>query len=264
MEKIIIYMVIIISSNTIGAISGMGGGVIIKPILDAFSTDPLVAINFYSSFAVFIMSIVSTLKNTKGNNVKISWTEILYLSGGSLFGGKLGDWLFMFLKAELKNDAAVNLIQIVIVILSLLLALIYSQNSGWVFSKQTKTSLFLLSGVFLGTLSTFLGIGGGPINVDLLIFVFNFDAKKAAIYSIASIFFSQFMKLVSLVPSIHKLPIDLHLLPFILISALIGGYLGSTISSRVSNKFVLWLYKLVVVFVIGLNVYNGVMIIGRL
>jgi len=261
MDKIILYVLVIVFSNTVGAISGMGGGVIIKPVLDAVSHDPLVAINFYSSFAVFVMSIVSTIKNTK-KNIDMNWGEVLYLSMGSLFGGKLGDWLFMFLKNMLNNDKMLNLVQIIVVVISLILALMFSKNSGWKFSKRTSTILFLLSGVFLGTLSTFLGIGGGPINVALLIFIFNFDAKKAAIYSIASIFFSQFMKLSSLVPVLHKLPIDLHLLPFIMVSAIVGGYLGSTISAKASNKFVLNLYKVVVVFVIGLNIYNGLIILN--
>ena len=261
MEKIISYVLIIFFSNTIGAISGMGGGVIIKRVLDSLSSDPLVAINFYSSFAVFVMSIVSTFKNAK-KGFNIDWMEILYLSIGSLFGGKLGDWLFMFLNGLLKNDKTVNLIQIIIVVISLILALIYSKNSGLKFKGKTKNILFLISGVLLGTLSTFLGIGGGPINVALLIFLFNFDAKKAAIYSIASILFSQLMKLISLVPSLHQLPIDLHLLPFIMIAAILGGYVGSTISGIVSNKVVLTLYRIVVIFVIGLNLYNGLVILN--
>jgi len=261
MDKFILYALVIVFSNTVGAISGMGGGVIIKPVLDAVSHDPLVAINFYSSFAVFTMSIVSTLKNAK-KNINLNWSEVLYLSMGSLFGGKLGDWLFMYLKSLLNNDKMVNLIQIIVVVISLILALLFSKKSGWVFSKRLKTILFLLSGVFLGTLSTFLGIGGGPINVALLIFIFNFDAKKAAVYSIASIFFSQFMKLSSLTPVLYKLPIDLHLLPIIMVAAIVGGYLGSTISSKVTNKFVLNLYKIVVIFVIGLNIYNGLVIIN--
>lgn len=262
MEKIILYVFVIIFSNTVGAISGMGGGVIIKPVLDTLSNEPLLAINFYSSLAVFVMSIVSTVKNTRKKDVNVNWLEILYLSIGSMFGGKFGDWIFMYLNNLLKNDNTVNLIQIVIVVISLILALMYSRTSGLQFNTKKKTILFLFSGVFLGTLSTFLGIGGGPINVALLIFLFNFDAKKSAIYSIASIFFSQFIKLASVVPNIRLLPLDLRLIPFIIVSAIIGGYLGSSISTRVSNKFVLNLYRIVVIFVIGLNIYNGLVIIN--
>lgn len=42
------YFIIIVFANTVGAISGMGGGVIIKPLLDFMGKSPLSAINFYS------------------------------------------------------------------------------------------------------------------------------------------------------------------------------------------------------------------------
>lgn len=137
MEKVVLYVIVIIFSNTIGAISGMGGGVIIKPVLDGVSGDPLVAINFYSSFAVFIMSIVSTLKNAK-KDIDINWWEVLYLSIGSMFGGKLGDWLFMYLNNLLNNDNVVNLIQIIIVVISLILALIFTKKVVGYFQKEKR------------------------------------------------------------------------------------------------------------------------------
>ena len=51
---------------------------------------------------------------------------------------------------------------------------------------------------FLGSFSTFLGIGGGPINVSLLIFCFGLTMKDATVYSIITIFFSQLAKLVEI------------------------------------------------------------------
>lgn len=49
--------------------------------------------------------------------------------------------------------------------------------------------------LYEGSISVFLGIGGGPLNVSLLILLFSYDMKKATIYSIATIFFSQISKL---------------------------------------------------------------------
>ena len=45
--KVILYVVVILLANTIGAISGMGGGVIIKPALQIFNWDSVLTINFY-------------------------------------------------------------------------------------------------------------------------------------------------------------------------------------------------------------------------
>ena len=58
--KVILYVVVILLANTIGAISGMGGGVIIKPALQIFNWDSVLTINFYSSVAVFTMAVSST------------------------------------------------------------------------------------------------------------------------------------------------------------------------------------------------------------
>lgn len=68
----LIYFLVIVAANTVGAISGMGGGVLIKPIFDFIGAHSLAAISFYSSMAVFTMSIVSTIRQLK-NKVTIHW-----------------------------------------------------------------------------------------------------------------------------------------------------------------------------------------------
>ena len=54
MVKYLIYFIVIILANSVGAVSGMGGGVIIKPVFfDSLGFHSLSAITFYSSVAVF-------------------------------------------------------------------------------------------------------------------------------------------------------------------------------------------------------------------
>ena len=57
----------------------------------------------------------------------------------------------------------------------------------------------LLGGVVLGILSSFLGIGGGPINIMFFLLFFSMSMKEATVYSVAVIFFSQLSKLVTYV-----------------------------------------------------------------
>jgi uncharacterized membrane protein YfcA len=75
--KGLLYFLVIIFANTIGSVSGMGGGVIIKPVLDFIALDSVVAISFYSTVAVFVMSIVSTYRQVKnGMSIRfdlVSW-----------------------------------------------------------------------------------------------------------------------------------------------------------------------------------------------
>lgn len=49
----IIYFLIIIIASGLGSISGMGGGIIIKPLMDSFGYHSVSDIAFYSSFSVF-------------------------------------------------------------------------------------------------------------------------------------------------------------------------------------------------------------------
>lgn len=249
----ICYFFIIFLANTVGAVSGMGGGVIIKPCLDFLALSPLSAINFYASFAVFIMAIVSTGKQIK-NGIHLKIKAALLLSAGSIMGGQLGDASFRLLIRHLPSNW-VNLIQIALTIVTLLIALVFSKER---LSPKRSWSHYVVSGVFLGALATLLGIGGGPINVALLLSLFGMSIKEATVYSIVIIFFSQLSKLATSITHLAADHVVLNLLPFIFAAALVGGFLGAVLNKRLASPLVLQLYKLIVVLVILLNVFNGV------
>ena len=54
----IIYFLVGIIATTIGAISGIGGGVIIKPVLDTLGNYDISTISILSSFTRFLCQIV--------------------------------------------------------------------------------------------------------------------------------------------------------------------------------------------------------------
>jgi len=108
----------------------------------------------------------------------------------------------------------------------------------------------------LGSLSTFLGIGGGPINVTLLILFFGIDIKQSTVYSIITIFFSQLSKLITIFMTMDLNQFDLTFLMVIIPAALTGGYLGGTLSNKFRNQQVNLLFNIVVGFVILINLYN--------
>ena len=256
--KNIIYFFIIVFSNTIGAISGMGGGVIIKPLFDLLNYDSVITISFYSSVGVFIMSIVSTIRQIQ-LGMKLDLFEILFLSFGSFLGGNIGDFLLNS-SVIILGEKATKLIQIFLMIFMLLFAII--STKGWIRKYQNLSiSKFILCGLILGVLSSFLGIGGGPINVSLLIMLFSFPIRKATVYSITTIFFSQLSKIISLIFISQFNQFDAITVIYIIIAAICGGMLGAKLSQLMSNRYITILFQIIVICVLLLNIYNGTLLL---
>lgn len=254
MKIIIIYFITIFLSNTVGAISGMGGGVIIKPVLDFIGLHSLSAIAFYSSTAVFTMSVSSTYKQLK-SGVKIDLPQALGISLGSLIGGVIGDQLLAQLLQYFGSDDQVQMIQNVIMIATLVLVLLYNQWGKKQFTLS-GIAIYFLTGISLGLISTFLGIGGGPINVAALTLLFGMDIKQSTVYSIITIFFSQIAKLTAIGLTTGFQVYDLSILWAIIPAALFGGYCGGLLSSKMDEKQVKNIYSVIVLLVLCINAYN--------
>lgn len=254
----ILYFVVIVLANSVGAVSGMGGGVIIKPILDFIGAHDVASVSFYSAVAVFTMSIVSTTRQLK-NGVKLNWKVVGLVSAGAVLGGYFGNVVFDFFLAFFGDDRMVNLIQIILTIATLLFALLYARYD-WK-KYQFKGSLWYLGcGLVLGFLASLLGIGGGPINVSLLMLLFTMPIKEATVYSICTIFFSQLSKLATIAGTTGFGHYDLTMLYYVIPAAIIGGLIGACLSKVLTPQKVLTVFQVIIVVVLLINVYNGVML----
>lgn len=253
----IIYFIVIILANTVGAISGMGGGVIIKPVLDALHFHSLAAISFYSSVAVFTMAIVSTLRQMK-NGLKLQIPIAILVSLGSVVGGILGNTVFESLLRVFSDEKYVQLIQIILTIVTLLFAYFYTKIGNSRSLNLSHLVWYVSVGLFLGFISTLLGIGGGPINVALLMLCFGVPIKEATVYSIITIFFSQAAKLFTIAQLTGFARFDLSVLMYVIPAAVVGGFVGALISGRISSKRVTQVYQIVIILVLLLNLWNGV------
>lgn len=255
----LIYFLIVTFATTVGSLSGMGGGVIIKPSLDALAFSNLASINFYSSLAVLTMSMVSIYKKHKKGD-RINNISLIYIASGSILGGFIGQKIFKFALNFFKADDNVKLIQIIVTVVILSISVYYTLTSKYTLNIKNKFFIFL-SCLFLGIISTFLGIGGGPINVSLFVFLFGISLKDATLYSIASIFFSQLSKNVIDFFIIGISEFNLIPLLFILPASILGGNIGTKINILSSNKTVKTSYNIITIFVILLNIFNAIRII---
>ena len=85
----VIYGVVIFIATFLGACAGLGGGVIIKPVLDFIGAHDLATISFLSTSAVFTMAVYSTIKQIR-NKVKFDFIMIVLVAIGAIVGGNIG------------------------------------------------------------------------------------------------------------------------------------------------------------------------------
>lgn len=252
----IIYFLIAITATTLGGLTGMGGGVIIKPVLDVIGRYDAATIGVLSSITVFAMSVVSVGKQV-AKKAKIDYTIAITLAVGSIIGGLVGQKLLNVVITSFGKNSIVTMIQNVILALLIITVYIYMKNKRNIKSYHVKNLLITLTvGIFFGTISSFVGIGGGPINVALIIFVFSYDTKMAATCSIITILFAQISKLVSVALTTGFAIYDLSILPFMVIGAVLGGFIGSYLSGKFTEKKVEFYFNLVQLFVFLTCIFN--------
>lgn len=98
-----IFFFICFFSSVIGAICGIGGGVIIKPVLDAFHVLDVATISFLSGCTVLSMTTYSVFKSKQSRKSHIEQKTGFPLALGAAAGGLLGKWLFSFI-LSLSSD----------------------------------------------------------------------------------------------------------------------------------------------------------------
>lgn len=251
----ILYAIVIFIATFLGACAGLGGGVIIKPVLDFIGAHDLATISFLSASAVFTMSVYSTIKQVR-NKVKFDFMMILLISIGAIIGGNLGSTLFNSMLV-LIDEGMLKAIQAILLACLLIIVLINMNGNFKTYHIKNKL-MMLVIGLFLGTISSFLGIGGGPINVAVFVFFFSIDMKTATIYSIATILFSQASKLFSIATSTGFRLFDLSLLMYTLPAAVLGGIVGTFINKKSDEKIIRTIFNVTVALLVVLNIYNAV------
>lgn len=253
----LIYAVVILVATTLGAFVGLGGGVIIKPILDFIGAEPRMQVDFLSAVAVFAMSVVSTGKAIR-NKTKFNKNIIAFISAGSIAGGFLGSKCIDLLSSYV-NQNIIRCVQAFILASLIAAVCFYVSKERKSFHIKNNAAIVIV-GLSLGFLASFLGIGGGPINVAVLTLFFSMNVKESAIYSVAIIFFSQLSKLTTmfLTSGIEAYSHQWKTLLFILPAAVMGGIIGSKLNRKFDDKIIRKVFVAVMILIIILNVYNGI------
>ena len=129
--EILIILIVCFFSSVVGAICGIGGGVIIKPVLDATGIMEVATASFLSGCTVLSMSAVSFYKNIRsGKNLHFDKIFAFTLTIGSVLGGMSGKIVFQKIIEVLEDKNAIGAIQATVLLIITVGTLIYSLNKG--------------------------------------------------------------------------------------------------------------------------------------
>lgn len=253
----LLFFVVSFLASVVGAICGIGGGVIIKPTLDLFGWESVSTISFLSGCTVLSMSCYSVTKSMLAGERKVNVHTGTPLAIGAAIGGVIGNQLFTLIKSQFENPNTVGGVQAVclaVVTFGTLLYTIYkSKIQGY---QIKKISICLMIGLGLGMMSSFLGIGGGPINLVVLYYFFQMETKTAAANSLYIILFSQFASFITTIVLGNVPDFKIITLIFMVCGGISGGIIGRKVNKKLDNKAVDKLFIGLMVAIIMISIYN--------
>lgn len=252
-----LFFLVSLGASVCGAICGIGGGVIIKPTLDLFGWESVSAISFLSGCTVLSMSCYSVVKAMRGGEKAVDVKTGTPLAIGAAVGGIAGKQMFTAIKAAFADPNTVGAVQAACLAVITLLTLLYTVNKARIKTRHVENAAACVAiGLVLGVCSSFLGIGGGPINLVVLFYFFSMETKTAAANSLYIILFSQAASfavtlITKTVPSFTVITLVLMVL-----GGIFGGMLGRKCNKRLSSGAVDKLFICLMCVIILISCYN--------
>lgn len=253
----LLFFVVSFFASIAGAICGIGGGVIIKPVLDTFGWASVATISFLSGCTVLSMSCYSVGKSLLAKDSKVNMATGTPLAIGAAIGGVLGKQMFTAIKNASPVPDMVGGVQAGCLAIITFLTLVYTLNKADIKTKEVTNKLTcVVIGLILGIMSSFLGIGGGPINLVVLYYFFSMDTKTAAANSLYIILFSQITSLIATLVT-HTVPeFDIVTIVLMVVGGISGGMAGRVINKKMNNKAVEKLFVALMAVIIVISLLN--------
>jgi uncharacterized membrane protein YfcA len=231
----LLYFLLTFTATLFGAATGMSGGIFIKPILDLAGRQDMASISVLSSVTVFVMAFITLLKGWKISERPAAGIAIP-LSAGSVMGGFLGERIFGLLVASIPpENVKITQNAILIGLVGVVIAYMTIKNKVPPLGISGNIPSFL-TGIVLGLISSFLGIGGGPVNVAVIVFAFGLTTKVAMKCSLFTIPFSQASKLITAILYSNITEYDLSMLPVMIAGGATGGFAGGILNAKIRDK----------------------------
>ncbi len=253
----IFFFAVCFMASAIGTVCGIGGGVLIKPVLDAFHVMDVATVSFLSGCTVLAMAFYSVSKSAVEKESRVDRRIGFPLAVGAAAGGLMGKWLFSHVSSFFSSADKVGAVQAVcllIVTMGTLVYTIYKKHIATNHIKNPAACCLIVLG--LGVLSSILGIVGGPVNLIVLSFFFSMTAKAAAENSLYVIFYSQAASLLSSVVAGSIPEFEISMLMLMAAGGIAGGINGRFWHKKITDQIVDRLFMALMIIIILINVYN--------
>ena len=214
------------AAGILGSMIGLGGGVIVVPVLTFLGFSPTAAAS-NSLFAALSNAVASTISYSKQKRIEysIGWKLGLLSIPGTILG------------AIISTDAAPHIFKILFGLV-LVASAVYIFLRGRIKSGDTKLSPLMIvfavgASFFAGIISSFFGIGGGIIFVPLMVVGMGMAMKRAAPTSQMILLFASLSGVIT-----HSLlghP-DFLQAGFLAIGSFIGGLVGARLSIQIKER----------------------------
>ena len=253
----ILFFVVCFLASIVGAICGIGGGVIIKPLLDALQFLDVSQISFLSGCTVLSMSTYSVIKSKLSGKKEVDIAMVLPVGVGGAIGGIVGKWLFSFIKSLSDNPNKVGVVQAACLLIVTVFTLVYTVFKDRITTKKLRgLPVLILVGLLPAIKTSFLGIGGRPINLVVLFYLFSMTTKEAVITSLYIIFISQIASLATAIITNTVPEFPIKVLVVMVAGGILGGVVGRIVNKKIADKTVDKLFIGLMAVMIVINIYN--------
>jgi len=230
-----------VAAGMLGSMIGLGGGIIVVPVLTFLGFPPTAAAS-NSLFAALSNAIASTVSYSKQKRIEFSLGLKLGLL--SVPGTVLG--------AVISTDTAPEIFKI-------LFGFVLIASAAYIFlrrkieSKEKILSQQMMifavgASFFAGIISSFFGIGGGIIFVPLMVVGMGMAMKRAAPTSQLILLFASLSGVI--VHSVLGHP-DFLQAGFLAIGSFIGGLIGARLSIDIKERYLQILVSVVILIAAG-------------
>ncbi len=211
--------------GTMSGFFGIGGGMILIPILLILGIDIKDAIGISIMQMVF-SSVYGSYLNYKKGSLIIG--EGIFVGFGGFLGGYIGGYVTHYIPDTLLEFLFFGLL------LFALFRLFYAQN--YEDNAQTKSlskTLLFIMGLLIGIFAITLGIGGSIILTPLLVGFLHYPIKKAVS---AGLFFVAFSSVAGMISRLGTGTIDFQNALAVASASLLGVALGIWLKDKITSK----------------------------